>query len=217
MRKQIDAEVISDKWDNEELMWEKALPDIPNVNAKVFMENHRIMRFVLEPLGFMPCDPGDTCNILGYGDVRVWFTSGLDHLFPVSKELGDVTGLDMETMILAAKRMVDEGEDPDGVNRSDLMRFVPQRNEDGSWSGHFLAGMFGVINLMQEGPWSEEVASALEPTMRRAMKNSGLGDVLRTVDGMTFNEAVTQDGPLPSAEVAREQATRGPVLGIEES
>lgn len=56
----------------------------------------------------------------------------------------------------------------------------------------------------QTSPWAKELFDNVQPAMRRAMAKSGLGEAL----GLT--DALGLDGPMPSLDVVRHQAFRGP-------
>lgn len=81
------------------------------------------------------------------------------------------------------------------------------------------------LMLALSGPWGTELMQAAEPAFRRAMVETGLGDQFQTVrvdgngvaheTGETLTDAILADGPLPSAEVAREQVRRGPLGSLE--
>lgn len=81
------------------------------------------------------------------------------------------------------------------------------------------------LMLALEGPWGDELMANAMPAFRRAFVESGLGDqvdVVRIGDdgvarhtGETATDAILADGPLPSAEVVREQVRRGPLGALE--
>lgn len=80
--------------------------------------------------------------------------------------------------------------------------------------------------LALDGPWGKELMANAMPAFRRAVVESGIADqidVVRVADdgtarltGQTMTEAILADGPLPSAEVVREQIRRGPLGALQD-
>lgn len=78
--------------------------------------------------------------------------------------------------------------------------------------------------LALDGPWGEELLANAQPAFRRVMVETGLGDQFQTVQiaedgsvhetGESVTDAILAEGPLPSAEVAREQIRRGPLSAL---
>lgn len=76
------------------------------------------------------------------------------------------------------------------------------------------------LMLALEGPWGKELMANAQPAFRRIMVETGLGDTFQTVrigedgvareTGESLTDVILAEGPLPSAEVAREQIRRGP-------
>ncbi|MDV7221009.1 hypothetical protein [Streptomyces prunicolor] len=77
------------------------------------------------------------------------------------------------------------------------------------------------LMLALEGPWGEEMMANAMPAFRRAAIESGIADQIDVVriaedgtahyTGESMAEAIRAEGPLPSAEVVREQIRRGPL------
>lgn len=77
------------------------------------------------------------------------------------------------------------------------------------------------LMLALDGPWGKELMVNSEAAFRRIMVETGLGDSFPAVrvdedgtaheTGETLTDVILADGPLPSAEVAREQIRRGPL------
>ncbi|MGW6584429.1 hypothetical protein [Streptomyces globisporus] len=63
--------------------------------------------------------------------------------------------------------------------------------------------------LALDGPWGKEISHNLTPAFRRAAANSGLTGLIPGLDA-----TIHSDGPLPSAEVARHQASAGPLAAF---
>lgn len=81
------------------------------------------------------------------------------------------------------------------------------------------------LMLALDGPWGKELMANAEPAFRRIMVETGLGDNFQAVrlgedgtahvTGESLTDVILADGPLPSAEVAREQIRRGPLGALE--
>jgi hypothetical protein len=79
--------------------------------------------------------------------------------------------------------------------------------------------------LALDGPWGGELMANAQPAFRRVMVETGLGDQFQTVriaedgavheTGESVTDAILAEGPLPSAEVAREQIRRGPLGALD--
>lgn len=80
--------------------------------------------------------------------------------------------------------------------------------------------------LALDGPWGKELMDNVTPAFRRTMVETGLGDefqVVRLADdgtarytGESMTDAILANGPLPSAEVVREQIRRGPLGALQD-
>ncbi|MET9411303.1 hypothetical protein ABZX90_37000 [Streptomyces sp. NPDC002935] len=77
------------------------------------------------------------------------------------------------------------------------------------------------LMLALDGPWGKELMANITPAFRRAAVESGIADQIQVVrlaedgtaheTGESMTDAILADGPLPSAEVVREQIRRGPL------
>lgn len=102
---------------------------------------------------------------------------------------------------------------------------VTSYEEDGSTHQLAVCNWQMAMLLALDGPWGKELMANAQPALRRAMVETGLGDSLPAVriaedgtayeTGESLTAAILADGPLPSAEVAREQIRRGPLGALE--
>jgi hypothetical protein len=162
--------------------------------------------------------PGSTIDLLGYGTVRPVVVSVHDHdVWIHIGDLAEPAGVDMATV---EQHWRDELADGD----ADQVVFTNPAGDQ--WSLPVL-NFQGVMRLfLTYSPWSAELMAALGPVFRRALVETGLGDAITgevaqvddagrlhlTGETVTLTEAITAAGPLPSAEVARHQAMRGPAV-----
>lgn len=82
-----------------------------------------------------------------------------------------------------------------------------------------------VLMLALDGPWGDELMSNAQPALRRIMVETGLGDEFQAVrigedgtaqvTGESLTDVILAEGPLTSAEVAREQIRRGPLGALD--
>lgn len=177
-----------------------------NLAAADFAEKHNVV----------PSTPDTTASLWGYGAVRAFYIGADGGWWTILDELVEPTGVNFATLLGEFRR--DLADDFDDV---DVMTWIGPDGETDRLE--LVEASFAMRILAGVSPWSKEFSAALMPVFRRAMQASGLGDALGPVirileDGtaeqtsMSFNEFMSGGEPLPTAEEAREQAFRGPVI-----
>ncbi|MEU9285994.1 hypothetical protein AB0D57_15020 [Streptomyces sp. NPDC048275] len=116
------------------------------------------------------------------------------------------------------EEIADAVEEPPVLPRVD--EYTQHRAEGGSRQVPVCNWQMAMM-LALDGPWGKELMANAMPAFRRAAVESGIADqinVVRLADdgtahatGETMTDAILADGPLPSAEVVREQIRRGPL------
>lgn len=181
--------------------------DLAERHGRLVPENHR--RTVFMGLGELRpalIDPTD-----GDGD---WF---------FVHEVLDLTGATPEQWHqLHDEEIAEAAEEPPVLPRVD--EYTNHRADGGSHQVPVCNWQMAML-LALDGPWGKELMTNAMPAFRRAMVETGIGDNIQTVrvdedgtvhyTGETLTEAVLADGPLPSAEVAREQIRRGPLGALD--
>ncbi|WP_406457058.1 hypothetical protein OH768_24800 [Streptomyces sp. NBC_01622] len=133
-------------------------------------------------------------------------------------EVLDITGATPEQWHqLRDEEIAESAEEPATVPRVD--EFTNHRADGGTHQVPVCNWQVALL-LALDGPWGEELMANAMPAFRRAAVESGIADridVVRIAEdgtahetGESMAEAILRDGPLPSAEVVREQIRRGP-------
>lgn len=113
---------------------------------------------------------------------------------------------------------------PTGADHAELLELWREEHDDpDGWTVGLLGDLevvnfgFAITVFGSASPWAEEFWRNTKPLFRAAMVHSGLGDQLSGPVGHegTFTDWIRSDGPMPSAEVARHQAMRGPLGGLD--
>jgi hypothetical protein len=163
---------------------------------------------------------GESVNLWGYGSAHIAYAAANSDWWVALTSLVEPTGLDYHRLMEIARKMAaDDAEARNGAAPDDV---TPVAHDGVDWVFRSLAVM---RVFMTYSPWSKEWFDAVEPLMTHAMIHSGLMD--KFGDLPTYQMAVDENGDtvalptgesaaqvwtkdLPSEEVARHQAFRGP-------
>ncbi|MEH0423156.1 hypothetical protein [Streptomyces sp. B21-083] len=171
-------------------------------------------------------DVHKTVGFMGLGELRPALadpTDGDGDWFFVHEVL-EITGATPEQWHqLHDEEIAEAAEEPAVPPRVD--EFTNHRADGGSHQVPVCNWQMAML-LALEGPWGKELMANVMPAFRRAAVESGIGDqidVVRIGDdgiarhtGETMTAAILADGPLPSAEVVREQIRRGPLGALDQ-
>ncbi|MFF7949393.1 hypothetical protein [Streptomyces griseorubiginosus] len=182
------------------------------------------------------CDLAERHNRLVPGAGRATMFMGLGELRPVLidptdgdgdwffvHEVLELTGATPEQWHqLRDEEIAEAAEEPPVPPRVD--EYTQYRADGGSHQVPVCNWQMALM-LALEGPWGKELMTNAMPALRRAMVETGLGDQFDAVrvdengvahyTGETLTDVVMADGPLPSAEVAREHIRRGPLGALD--
>jgi hypothetical protein len=170
-------------------------------------------------------DVTKTMTFMGLGELRPALadpTGGDGDWFFVHEVLA-ITGATPEQWHqLRAEEIAESAEEPPTAPRVD--EFTQYLAGGGSQQVPVCNWQMALM-LALDGPWGEELMANAMPAFRRAAVESGIADQIDVVriaedgtahkTGETMADAVLRDGPLPSAEVIREQIQRGPLGALE--
>lgn len=175
--------------------------------------------------GLMLATPGEPAGFGGFGDIPlilVEFPHKETSLAPWHRvhEALEVTGATPEQYFAFKAEEEQEVVEEGGKSRFDSYRM---HHPDGTSYEVPCCNWQMVMLLMLDGPWGKEFFKNMQPTFRRALVNSGLGETLGPVvvtegpdgllvpTGQTITEAILAQGPLPTHEEAVRAARSGPL------
>ncbi|GHJ01584.1 hypothetical protein TPA0906_34490 [Streptomyces olivaceus] len=169
--------------------------------------------------------PDQSTMFMGLGELRPALIDPVDgdgDWFFVHEVL-DLTGATPEQWHrLHDEEIAEAAEEPPVLPRVDE---YTQHSADGGSHQVPVCNWQMAMMLALDGPWGEELMTNAMPALRRALVETGLGDELEAVrldedgtvhqTGETLTDVILADGPLPSAEVVREQIRRGPLGALD--
>lgn len=170
-------------------------------------------------------DVQKTMTFMGLGELRPALADPADgdgDWFFVHEVL-EITGATPEQWHrLRDEELAEAGAEPAVTPRVD--EFTNHR-ADGSAHQVPVCNWQMALMLALDGPWGKELMANAEPAFRRIVVETGLGDSFQAVrigedgraqvTGESLTDVILAEGPLPSAEVAREQIRRGPLGSLQ--